>query len=302
MQMQDMEHILKILTLAENAEHIGIVLGPESGDAELLASHALKERLGDKASILNAPEYLQDRWSHLFKKERPRKEFALALDTNAYPVDELRYEKEDGKLRIFLSPQHGLTKDAFELEERYAPSNMIIALGFANEADIAHTIETDTPLKNPDALINLAYTPISVPAPQENTFHPARQWDIDAMKLWGRALLRSYTEENTGVFWVFLPKEDFQKTSQSPTILPILLTDMRAVMELPPLCIILWQDQDSSINNVHILVSGTDQDTLMRLAKIAETTVTNETITLQGFANFSEAEVEMRKLLKSHST
>jgi len=297
--MQDMEHVLKILTLAENAERIGIVLGPESGDAELLAAHALKEKLGEKSSILNAPEHLQDRWSHMFKKEHPRKEFALALDTHAHPVDELRYEKEGGKLRIFLSPQHELTKDAFELEERYPPSNMIIAIGFENEADIARTLETDTPLKNPDALINLTHKPLSIPTPQENTLHPAQQWDMGAMKLWSRALLRSYTEENTGIFWVFLPKEDFQKTNQSPTILPALVRDMRAVMELPPLCIVLWQDQDSPTNNVHILVSGTDQSAITLLAKTVETTATDGNLILRGFANFSEAEVEMRKLLKN---
>ncbi len=74
---------------------------------------------------------------------------------------------------------------------------------------------------------------------------------------------------------------------------------MRAVMELPPLCIVLWQDQDSPTNNVHILVSGTDQSAITLLAKTVETTATDGNLILRGFANFSEAEVEMRKLLKN---
>src|SRR3989338_6486763 len=164
MEMRDLEHVLHILTLAERSDRIGIVLGPESGDTELLAAHALKERLGEKAFILNAPEHLQDRWTHMFKKERPQKEFALALDTDIHPVDELRYEKEGGKLRIFLSPRGELTKDAFELEHRHVPSDMIIALGFVNETDLTRILETDTPLKNATALINRTIKKRSSPA------------------------------------------------------------------------------------------------------------------------------------------
>ena len=292
--MQDMEHLLKILTLAENAERIGILLGPESGDAELLAAHALQEKLGEKASILNAPEHLQDRWSHLFKKERPRKEFALALDIEEHPVDELRYEKEGGKLRIFLSPQHELTKDAFMLEQRYHPSDMIITLGFRDETDIARALETDAPLKNADALINLSHVPRS--AIQKNI---SRQWDIGAMKLWSRALLRSYAEDTAKTFWAFLPKEDFKKTEQTPSILPALVTDMRAAMQLPPLCIVLWQEQGTPADAVHILVSGTDRDALAQLAHATETPLRDGNLIIRGFPNFSEAEVEMRKLLKN---
>lgn len=307
-----MEHVLNILTLAEKSERIGIILGPESGDAELLAAHAIKEKLGEKAIILNAPEHLQDRWSHMFKKERARKEFALALDTVEHPVDELRYEKEGGKLRIFLSPRHELTKDAFELEQRYPSSDAIIALGFASETDIARMCKEETPLKNPDALINLSRIPSPPPSasggggptPQAEPAPQLHQWDIGAMKLWSRALLRSYTEENTNVFWVFLPKEDFQKTAQSANILPALVADMRTIMELPMLCIVLWQDQDSPTDNVHILVSGRNREAMTQLAEETETPLANGNLFLRGFANFSEAEVEMRKLLKhiTHST
>ncbi len=295
MEMRDLQHVLNILTLAEQSARIGIVLGPESGDAELLAAHALKERLGDKAFILNAPEHLQDRWSHMFKKERPQKEFALALDIDTNPVDELRYEKEGSKLRIFLSPRHELTKDAFELEHRHIPSDMIIALGFADETDITRTLETETPLKNPAALIHLSHVQAKT---EKKSLSPINQWEINTMKLWSRALLRSYMEDKDAVFWAFLPKEDFEKTNQSANILPALVADMRVAMKLPALCIVLWQDQDSAANNVHILVSGTDPNTVRQIAQAAETPAANGNLVIRGFANFSEAETEMRKLLK----
>lgn len=291
MEMKDLEHVLHILTLAERSDRIGIVLGPESGDTELLAAHALKERLGEKAFILNAPDNLQDRWSHMFKKERPQKECALALDTDTHPVDELRYEKEGGKLRIFLSPRHELTKDAFELEYRHIPSDMIIALGFANETDVTRVLETETPLKNATALINLS----RIQPPLSST----NRWDMGAMKLWSRALLRSYVENENAVFWAFLPKEDFQKTNQSSNILPALLADMAVVMELPSLRIVLWQEENPPENNVHILISGSEETILAHIAREAETPLAHGHIILRGFATFTEAEVEMRKLLKN---
>ena len=297
-----MEHILKILTLAETSEHIGIVLGPASGDAELLAAHALKERLGEKAAILNAPEHLQDRWSHLFKKERPRKEVALVIDTVAHPVDELRYEKEGTLLRIFLSPPSAggnqLTKEAFLLEERHHPCDMIISFGFQNDEELTHALKKETPLKNPDALIDLSHTLQAAPAPEAPTPTP-RRWDISAMKLWSRALLRSYTEDGMHVFWAFLPKEDFQKTGTSPQILPALVADMRRAMEIPAICIVLWQDQETPADNVHILVSTSNKETLTRISAATETTPEDGYLIIRGFPNFSEAEAEMRKLLKN---
>lgn len=288
MEMKDMEHILNILTLAQSAERIGIVLGPDAGDTELLAAHALKERLGEKTALLNASDHLQDRWSHMFKKERPRKEVALALDTSLHPVDELRYEKENGVLRIFLSPQNKLTKDAFTMEERHLPSDMIVALGFSNEEDLQHIIKTEAPLKNLDAVINLS--PIGV---LSDTL-----WSLDAMKLLGRALLRSYMEDDTNAFWAFLPKEDFQKTNQSDAVLPALIRSMRRFMKLPSLVVVLWQSPEDITKNVHILFSSADPHTMTKLAQAAETSAKDDMIIVRSFENFSEAELEARKLLK----
>lgn len=288
MEMKDMEHILKILTLAESAERIGIVLGPDAGDAELLAAHALKERLGGKTSLLNASDHLQDRWSHMFKKEHPRKEVALALDTSAHPVDELRYEKENGVLRIFLSSQNKLTKDAFTMEERHLPSDMIIALGFSNEEDLRNIIKTEAPLKNPDAVINLSAT---------GTLSESL-WSLDSMKLLGRALLRSYMEDDTNAFWAFLPKEDFQKTNQVDAVLPDLIRSMRRFMKLPPLVVVLWQSPEDTTKNVHILFSSADPYILKKLAEAAETPAKDDMIIVRSFENFSEAELEARKLIK----
>ena len=316
MQMQDMEHILKILTLAEQSSRIGIVLGPDAGDAELLAAHALKGRLGEKASLLNAPDSLQDRWTHLFKKERPHKETALALDVNLYPVDELRYEKENGTLRIFLTSHNPLPKDAFSMEERFPPSDMIIALGFSDKEALEHVLKTETPVKNENAVVFLASSPreAAAPSPEHTTAQQITSdgtshslWNLNAMKLWSRALLRSYIEDGESVFWAFLPKEDFQKTGQAEDILPLLVNDMRHITRMPPLIVVLWQslttpgDTDS---NVHILFSSTDSAAMEKLSRLTGTTITHNVLITGSFSNFSTAEVEARKVIKhiAHST
>jgi CDP-diacylglycerol pyrophosphatase len=294
MEQQDLEHILRILTLAENAERISVVLGPASTDSELLAAHALKERLGEKAIILNAPEHLQDRWSHMFKKERPRKELVLLLDTNQHPVDQLRYEKEDGKLRILLSPHHELTKDAFTLEQRFPPSDMILALGYTNEEELSQSIKKDMPVKDASGVINLSVANRRAEAPEQQQNHIS----INAMKLWSRALLRSYVEDGLDVFWAFLPKEDFEKTNQTDDVLPSLVVSMRNIMDLPQSVIVLWQDKKNTHNNVHILISCADKDLLTRIAKKTETVAVNNVLIVRGFTNFSEAEVEAKKLIQ----
>lgn len=299
MQTQDMQHILKILTLAEGAGRIGIILGPDAGDTELLAAHALKERLGEKASILNAPDSLQDRWSHMFKKEHPRKETALALDVEQHPVDELRYEKENGMLRIFLSSQNPLPKEAFFMEERFPPSDMVIAIGFSDQEKLAHALKTETPVKNDNAVISLfsslPATPIIPPLLAETT---APLWNLDTMKLWSRALLRSYVEDGNAVFWAFLPKEDFQKTNQTADVLPALVTGIRRVMNIPPLVVVLWQDQNDPDTSVHILFSDIDSAVLEKLSRLTGTPITNKVLITGSYANFSIAEVEARKIIK----
>jgi len=119
------------------------------------------------------------------------------------------------------------------------------------------------------------------------------------MKLWGRALLRSYKEDGGGVFWAFLPKEDFNKTNQKDDILPALVSGMRSTMDLPPLVIVLWQSPQEPDGKVHIFFSSTDKTTLDRLAQAANTLLTDGALIVRQFTNFSEAEAEARKLLKT---
>jgi hypothetical protein len=193
-----------------------------------------------------------------------------------------------------------LTKDAFEMEQRHVPSDMIVALGFSDETNLEELIETSTPLKNKEALVNLSPVPQTLSlasTPEQPALSP--QWDINAVKLWSRAMLRSSVEKEEGIFWAFLPKEDFQKTEQSDDILPALVIGMRQIINLPPLCIVFWQDQENTSDNVHVLISGTNTVTMDRLSTATNTPLADDTLIIRAFQNFSEAEIAVRKLLKT---
>jgi len=119
-----------------------------------------------------------------------------------------------------------------------------------------------------------------------------------AMKLWARALLRSYVEEDLGIFWAFLPKEDFTKTNQSSSILPQLIKDMEHVARLPLINILLWQEPRGD-DKVHALLYSKDETTLHTISQAFKTPLSDgRYVRLSGFVNFSEAELEIRKILK----
>lgn len=287
-----------ILALAEKSERIAILLGDSSRQSDFLAAQALRERLGSKAVLVNAPDDLQRRWDRMFERDDARKEFAISLDINQNPVEELRYEKDGGKLRIFLTPQKPITKESFELEERYTASDMIIALGFPSKAALNTKLEEVT-LKNPDALVDLSEPigPINNSVPVREA-EPQANWHPDTMKLWARSVLRSYSEDDIGVYWAFLPKEDFVKTGQSSAILPTLLSDMRRFVRLPDVAVILWQEPTEGSEQVRALIHTDKPDKLKKIATEAHASPNGSHVLVYPYPNFSEAELEIRKLLK----
>lgn len=291
--------VQSIQALAEHSERIAILLGDSARQSDFLAAQALRDRLGPKAVLINAPKDLETRWERMFQKDGARKEFAISFDINQNPVEELRYEKDGGKLRIFLTPQKPISKESFELEERYAASDMIIALGFASKNALNTKLE-EVALKNPDALIDLS-EPIGPTLSQTQTpreAEPQANWHPDTMKLWARSVLRSYSEDDIGVYWAFLPKEDFVKTGQSSTILPALIKDMRRFVRLPDVAVILWQEPTDDGERVRALIHTDKTDKLKKIATEAHTNPNGSHILIHPFPNFSEAELEIRKLLK----
>jgi hypothetical protein len=309
-----------ILTSPERTDTVALLLSDSAKDADVLAAHSLKEKFGERAFIINSPKQLDERWQFLFKNhEQVKKEVVISLDLQKSPIEELRYEKTEGKLKIYLTPEHPVRKDDFSFEETYPACDILIAFGFSDDTELTEKLR-EVPVRTPNGVFRVGAsagqatlgqyqphiaTPEKATAKSSVTEQPTprpqqRVWAANTMKLWARAFLRSYVEEDLNVFWAFLPKEDFVKTGQSYEILPTLLEDMKQFSTLPPVSIILWEEEGSQNQRVKALIHSEDTTRLARIASAFNTTLSGSgtyCITA-GYPNFSEAEIEIRKLLK----
>lgn len=290
------EELEKLLHTAAESETVTILLSDDAGDKDILAAWTIKEKLGSRAVLANIPDVLQERWRFLLGSfDRPKKEVTLSLDVEKNPIEELRYEKEGGRLKIYLSPQFPLRAEDFLFEESYHPSDVVIALGFRSKEDLKNKLR-EVPLKNPEAIVPIGRTLNEMDGAAGTT---GPRLPPDAMKLWARALLRSSVDTEERVFWAFLPKDDFQKTNQNASILLPLLAAMKRVAALPDTYVLLWQDPASRDDKVQALVEAEDDTRRARLAAYLQMPITTVHLTLGPYANFSEAELEIRKLFKA---
>ena len=294
------EELQKVMNESAGAEIISILLADTVGDKDLLAAYALKEKLGVKASIINIPDALQERWRFLFGAIDPaKKEVTLSLDVDKNPIEELRYEREGGRLKIYLSPQFPLHAQDFAFEESYHPSDMVIALGFHSKEELKNKLR-EVPLKNPEAIVTIGRATEEPPAPPAATHTSATPPSYDTLKLWARALLRSSLDAEGNIFWAFLPKEDFAKTNQTRESLAPLLESMRALTGFGGISVLLWQDPQPGNDQVQALLFAPDSEPLHHIAATLGMNPSSATsVTVGPYPSFSEAEVEIRKLLKS---
>jgi len=288
----DNEELQKIINQSAGAEVVSILLADTAGDKDLLAAWTLKEKIGAKASLINVSDALAERWRFLLGAlDQVKKEVTLSLDVDKNPIEELRYEREGGRLKIYLSPQFPLRAQDFAFEESYHPSDLVVALGFRSKEELKNKLR-EVPLKNPEAIVTIGRTaaesaPVELPA-----LAP------EALKLLARALLRSSLDEELKVFWAFLPKEDFVKTQQTRKLLPELVHRLQALTGFGGLFVILWQDPESSGETVSALLASEDGERLTHIAKAANAPFENDQLAMGPYPTFSEAELEIRKLLK----
>ncbi len=285
----DADELQKALQTATQSESITILLADTAGDKDFLAAQMLKEKIGSKASIVNISDGLKRRWGFLFGiTDETKKEVTLSLDVEKNPIEELRYEKEGGRLKIYLSPQFPLRANDFVFEETYHPSDMLFALGFFNKEDLKAKLR-ETPVKNPEAIISIGR---GIGEYRDEILSQ------DTVKLWARAALRSTIDEDLHVFWSFIPKEDFEKTKQTDESLLSILRVMRRVAAVPDVAVILWQDPELGTQNVRAIIYCEDRQKLQKISEHAGTPILEQYILMGPFAHFSEAEVAIRKLLK----
>ena len=102
--------ISKAIELVEKAQHVGILLPPEAGVDELVSAEVLWKILGARGKqigLLSGPSQIslsEDTIKNIAHPQTLPREFIISLDTSTAPVSEMRYEKEEERLNIILSP------------------------------------------------------------------------------------------------------------------------------------------------------------------------------------------------------
>lgn len=136
------DQIQKALDLIEKSERMALVL-PSEPDLDCLASaEVLCRALEAKNKILRLvvrpkleldPNHARQLFTRLAASPPLIKEFVISVNTSESPVSQLRYEKEENKLRIILSPQSSaVTAQAVSFSEGKITCDAVIAIGIAN--------------------------------------------------------------------------------------------------------------------------------------------------------------------------
>ena len=197
-------------------------------------------------------------------------------------MEELRYEKGEGKLVIYLSHKHRFDQNALRFEEHLPPADLVMTIGFPSQKEAERFIES-LPRKNSLRHIWL---------PESGR----EKLVASDLGLLGRVLARSREDAETGVLWSFIARDDFLKTNLRPERIPELIGVLQKIVSLPPLVIVVWQPPEREGSDGIIWTSEP-----AKLAEIAghlgEIISNHEFISTPHYANFIEAEAEIRKLL-----
>jgi len=270
------------------ASAVLIVLPDTVRDKDYLAALQIQKIAPQKIELV-APEAKELEWKDTFDLQSGKREFVIDINTALAPVDELRYEKTDTTLSIYLSHKGAFNEKALSWGEHRAPADLFITLGFSSESDAKQAIE-NFPRKGAARHIW-----IEGDSNGHRTPPPAKLSTVSAGLL-GRLVVRSRIDTETNTLWSFITRDDFTKTNAGPHELPSLMATYASLASLPEHALIFWQHDDVGtqgfFRSENIALVG---DVARRLGKAPDH---EHYVMLAPFANFIEAEMETRKLLR----
>jgi len=262
----------------------------------------------------------------------------IKIDTEKIPVSELKYEKEGKIIKIILSSSENFDTKNIQIEKEKIPVDLLLlgdprenelsdllkqtphkevvkitskekgveqkifeivsallgektekfkeAFWIALESCDPHSIETAN-LRNKILSFGPDFNKIS---DANELMRGGGFW-----KILGRALQRSEFEKDLKTAWTFLTHADFEKTGSSEdAVLPIFyeIKKMRYGAEF---FAFLWEFPKNSIKTV---IGGGDQEKLKILANEMGRALSSPYFFMDGFSNFSEAEIKIRGGIK----
>lgn len=264
------------------AASVLFLLPKNATDRDYLAALQLQKMAPEKIHVV-APEDKEAAWQDAFGTSPAKKEFAIIVDTTISPVDELRYEKDNGKLSIFLSHRHRFNREAIRFEESLPQADLVVTMGFPTRLEAERFVEA---LPGRGGARHLCLT--------EDGAEMQRLPSASA-NLLGRIMARSREDLELGALWSFITRDDFLKTSARPEEIPSLLRAFAKIANLPRLVIVFWQFGEAG--GTQGVAWSYDKTVLAKIASGIGEVPFGEYITLPQFSNFIEAETATRKLL-----
>ncbi len=271
-----------------SASAVLIVLPDRVRDKEYFAALQIQKIAPQKIELI-APEAKELEWKETFGLQSGKREFVIDINTALAPVEELRYEKTDTTLSIYLSHKGTFNEKALSWSEHRTPADLFITMGFSLEGDAKKAIE-HLPRKGAARHIWIEGDAIG-----HETGAPAKLSTVSASLL-GRLVVRSRIDTDTNTLWSFITRDDFTKTNTGPHELPRLMATYASLASLPEHALVFWQYDDASTQGFFRSENTTLVADIAR--HIGKTPDHQEYVTLAPFANFIEAEMETRKLLR----
>ena len=259
-----------------------LVLPDDAKDKDYLASLQLQKLAPEKVHIV-APEAREQFWTDVFHAEPIKKEFTININTAISPIEELRYERTDGLVTIYLSHRNKFRQEALSFAELLPPADLIVTIGFPSRDAAERAIE-HLPRKGAARHIYLS----------ENGSE--EKLAREAAGLLGRLMVRSRQDPAGDALWSFVTREDFEKSGATPDLLPSLVDRFASITAIPHMALVFWQFGE---DGTHGFIWSHDNALLDTIAgRIGGEHAHHSYVGLPIYANFIEAETETRKLLR----
>ena len=263
------------------ARSVIIILPDHSSDKDFLAALQIQKITPEKIHLI-APAEKEQNWSDTFDIKPVKKEFAITIDTALSPVEELRYEKGDSSLTIFLTHKHAFNQAALSFAEHLPPADLIVTMGFSTLADAEHYLEL-LPRQGTARHIWL-----------ENGEGEKAKLPLPSLALMGRLMVRSRHDPDLNVLWSFITRDDFTKAQTTPEDIPVVVRTLVKLTSPPSAIVTFWQYGERRTQGV---VWSENKTFIATLASKLHVEQSDSIVPLPEFDNFIEAETETRKLL-----
>lgn len=277
----------------QDASSVLLVTPENISNTDYLACLQIQKIAPDKIHLFT-PSQKEQEWEEVFGSAPSKKEFAIRINTKLSPIDELRYEKDDSGVTIFLAHKNTFNSSALSFGEFIPPSDLFITIGFSEQKNAERAIE-NLPRKGVARHISL---PSSTPL--LNTEEPLNKNKLSPQEaaLLGRCMVRSREDEEVGVLWSFIIREDFEKTNASPESIPDLIEVYARLARTPDTILVFWQHNDAE--GTEGLIWSSDTRLLEAVStQYAKPYNGKRIVPLGMFEDFIEAETSLRKLLKT---